>query len=175
MDEALNGADVERGPWSTGLATVVALLPLVVGVGAGVAADRRIQVGPLGPNDLVYWVVVPLAAFYPTIAALARRMAYAPMTVLVVAAIAPAFVYAGRLLMDPLPRNAQGQLQLSQASILMLASPAILAAGAFVAIEIASTGMRRGVAIGVFGALIAAAVLGAAFLVPLYALNQIPS
>src|SRR4051794_23809232 len=106
MDQALRRSEVERGPWPTSAATIVALLPMIVGVAAGIAADRNLAVGPLSPNMLVFWVVVPLAALYPTVAAVARRLAYAPMTVLVVASIAPALVYAGRILIQPLPKDA---------------------------------------------------------------------
>jgi hypothetical protein len=56
MDDALSSANAERGPWSTGLATVVALLPLTIALAAVVAADRKVLIGPAGPNQLVYWV-----------------------------------------------------------------------------------------------------------------------
>src|SRR5690349_7972960 len=69
MDDTLNQPTVERGPWPTTLAAVVALLPLVVGTAAGILADRRQAVGPIDPNQLVFWVVIPLGALYPTIAA----------------------------------------------------------------------------------------------------------
>jgi hypothetical protein len=166
----MNQPVLERGPWSTGTATVVALLPLVLVVAAGVAMDRKVEVGPLPASDLVYWVILPLGALYPAIAAVARRMAYAPMTVLVVASMAPAFVYATRLLMDPLPKDALGRAQISPSVVANIAlPPALVAAGLFIAIEIASAGMRRGVAVGVFGAIAAALVLGAAVAGPLLA------
>jgi len=170
LDSALNQPVLERGPWSTGTATIVALAPLAVAVAAGIAADRKVEVGPFPPNDLVYWVVLPLGALYPAIAAVARRMAYAPMTVLVVASMVPAFLYATRLLMDPLPKNALGRPEISPSVVANIAlPPAVLAAGLFVAIEIASAGMRRGVAVGVFGAIAAALVLAAAVAAPLLA------
>ena len=167
MDQAMSRSEMERGPIPTSLATIVALLPLAVGIAAGIAADQKMTVGPLGPSLLVYWVIVPLAALYPTIAALARRLAYAPMTVLVMASIAPALVYAWRLLLEPLPKDPTGQLALTPSTILILVSPAILAVGAFIAIEVTSAAMRRGVAVGVFGAIAGAFIFAASFLGPL--------
>jgi hypothetical protein len=163
MDDALQQNDMSRGPWSTGLATLIALGPLIVGVTLAIAMQGRAQLGPLTADQIVYWVLLPLGAIYPTVAAIARRMAYAPMTVLVVAALAPSLVYATRLLLDPVPKDAAGHA-LINANVVLQRSlpPALLAAAAFVAIELASAAMRRGVAVGVFGALGAAGVLGAA-------------
>ena len=170
MDDTMDTPAVERGPWPTGAATAVALLPLALAVAAAVVADRKQSIGPLSPNDIVYWIVLPLGALYPAIAAAARRMAYAPMTVLVVSSIAPAFVYATRLLMEPLPRDALGRTAVTPTTVAAIAlPPAVLAAGLFVAIEIASAAMRRGVAVGFFGAVIAAFVLAAAVVAPLFA------
>ena len=168
MDDALPGSGVaERGPWPTGVATLVALLPLAVAVGAVVAADRKLPIGPAAPDQLVYWVALPLGALYPTVAALARRMAYAPMTVLVTASIAPAFAYASWLLLQPLPKDALGRSVISATTVANIAlPPAVLAAGAFVAIELASAAMRRGVAVGVFGAIAAALVFATAIAGP---------
>ena len=168
MDDTMNQGTVERGPWPTSLAAVVAVLPLVVGTAVAILADRRQALGPVDPSQLVFWVVIPLGALYPTIAAVARRMAYAPMTILVIASIAPALIYASRLLMTPPARDAAGRVLVTPALIANLAlPPALLAAGAFVSIEIASTAMRHGVAVGVFGALAAAIVFGAAVAAPL--------
>jgi hypothetical protein len=170
MDDTMDAAGVERGPWPTGTALAVALLPLAFAVGAAIVADRKQSIGPLRPNDIVYWIVLPLGALYPAIAAVARRLAYAPMTVLVVASVVPAFVYATRLLMDPLPKDALGHTSITPAILATVAlPPALLAAGLFAAIEIASAAMRRGVAVGFFGAIIAALVLGAAVVAPLFA------
>ena len=109
-------------------------------------------------------MILPLAAIYPTVAAIARRMAYAPMTVLVVAAVAPSLVYATRLLIDPVPKDAFGHAAITVNVVLQRGlPPALLAAAAFVAIELASWAIRRGVAVGVFGAIAAAGVFGAAF------------
>ena len=164
MDDALPQSDMQRGPWSTGLATLIALGPLIVGVTLAMAIGGRGQLGPLTADQIVYWVLLPLGAIYPTVAAIARRMAYAPMTVLVVAAVAPSLVYATRLLLDPVPKDAAGHALINANVILQRGlPPALLAAAAFVAIELASAVMRRGVAVGVFGALAAAGVLGAAF------------
>jgi hypothetical protein len=164
MDDALQQSDMARGPWSTGLATLIALGPLIVGVTLAIAIQGRSQLGPLTADQIVYWVIVPLGALYPTVAAIARRMAYAPMTVLVVAAVAPSLVYATRLLLDPVPKDAAGHAAISANVVLQRSlPPALLAAAAFVAIELASAAMRRGVAVGVLGALAAAGILGAAF------------
>jgi len=171
MDDAMNGIETERGPWSTGVAALVALLPLIVGIAAAIAADRKLTLGPAGPNELVYYVALPLGAVYPTVAALARRMAYAPLTILVVAATAPALAYATRLLIEPLPKDVLGKAIISPSTVANIAlPPAILAAGAFVAIELATAAMRRGVAVGVFGAIAAALVLGVAVMAPIYLL-----
>src|SRR3954447_7396636 len=118
MDQALSRSEVERGPWPTSIATIVALLPLIVGVALGIAADRKLDFGPLSPNMLIYWVVVPLAALYPTVAAVARRLGCAPMTVLVIASIAPALVYASRILLQPLPKGPTGQILMTPSTIL---------------------------------------------------------
>jgi hypothetical protein len=167
MDDALPSANAERGPWSTGLATLVALLPLTIALAAVVAADRKLAIGPAGPNQLVYWVALPLGALYPTVAALARRMAYAPLTVLVTAAMAPALAYATWLLLQPLPKDELGRSVITPTTVANMAlPPAVLAAGAFVAIELASAAMRRGVAVGVFGAITAALVFAAAIAAP---------
>jgi len=169
MEQTVPSSAFDRGPWSTGQALLVALAPLVIGVGLAVATNGRDSLGPFTSSQLLYWVILPLGALYPTIAAVARRMAYAPTTVLVVAAIAPAMVYATRVAIDV--RTAAGGSEHVKASldtVLQLAlPPAILAAGAFVAIEIATAAIRRGVAVGVFGAIIAAVVFGASLLVPL--------
>jgi hypothetical protein len=168
MQDAMNEPTVERGPWPTSLAAAVALLPLVVATAAAILADRRQGLGLVGPNELVYWVAIPLGALYPSVAALARRMAYAPMTVLVIASIGPALVDASRLLMEPLARDAAGRIAVSPTVVANLAlPPALIAAGAFVSIELASTAMRHGVAVGVFGALAAALVFAAAVAAPL--------
>jgi hypothetical protein len=163
MDDTVTQGDMSRGPWSTGLATLIALGPLIVGVAIAIAMEGRSQLGPLSSDQLLYWVLLPLGAIYPTVAAMARRMAYAPMTVLVVAAVAPSLVYATWLLIEPVPKDAFGHATITANVILQRGlPPAILAAGAFVAIEVATAAIRRGVAVGVFGAIAAAAVFGAA-------------
>jgi hypothetical protein len=82
--------------------------------------------------------------------------------------VVPAFVYASRLLMEPLARDASGRLAISPTLVANIAlPPALLAAGAFVSIELSSAAMRRGVAVGVFGAIAAALVFAAAVAAPL--------
>jgi hypothetical protein len=172
MDQSVPSSAFDRGPWSTGLALMVALAPLAIGVAVGIAADGRETLGPFTPAQLTYWVILPLGALYPTIAAVARRMAYAPTTILVVASIAPAMVYATRLAIEPLSAGSAGQARVTLDAVLQRAlPPAALAIGAFVAIEIATAAIRRGVAVGVFGAILAAAVFGLSFLVAIVSLS----
>ncbi len=161
MDGTLNRADDIRGPWSTGLALAVAIAPLVAGIAIGLAGGARPAI--LGPQltPAVGPALILLVVLYPAVVALARTMAYAPTTVLIVASIGPSAVYAARLLLDPRPTDRLGNPAVTTATIVQRAlPPAILAVGTFVAIEIATAAMRRGVAIGVFGGLIAAGVLG---------------
>jgi hypothetical protein len=173
MDQTVPSTAFDRGPWSTGQALLVALAPLVIGVGLAIAMNGRDTLGPFTSAQLTYWVILPLGALYPTIAAVARRMAYAPTTVLVVASIAPAMVYATRLAAEPLAAGggaAHAKVTV-EAVMLKALPPAVLAVGAFVAIEIATAAIRRGVAVGVFGAIIAGAVFCASFLVPLLVIS----
>jgi hypothetical protein len=94
-------------------------------------------------------------------------MAYAPLTVLVMAAMAPALAYATWLLLQPLTKDDLGRSVVTPTTVANMAlPPAVLAAGAFVAIELASAAMRRGVAVGVFGAIAAALVFAAAIAGP---------
>jgi hypothetical protein len=165
MDQTMDRSASERGPWSTGLALVVALAPLAIGVAIGIAMDGRSGLGPFSSATLVYWVILPLAALYPTIAAIARRMAYAPTTVLVVASIAPAMIYATVSAIQRLPTDGQRHaVPLTLSTVLERAvPPALLAVGTFLAIEIAAAAIKRGVAIGFFGAIAAAMVFAASF------------
>jgi hypothetical protein len=160
MDQSMNASVAERGPWSTGVSVLVALTPLVVGLALGVAMDNRPGIGPFSSDQLTYWVILPLIAIYPTVAAIARRMAYAPTTVLMIAAIAPALVYATRLALQAMPADRASHTAVTFGVVLQRAWPAaVLAAGTFVAIEIATAAIRRGVAVGVFGAIIAGGVV----------------
>jgi hypothetical protein len=165
MDQTMDRSVSERGPWSTGRALLVALAPLAIGVAIGIATDGKPGLGPISSAALLYWVLLPLAALYPTIAAVALRMAYAPTTILVVASIAPAMVYATRLAIERLPTDRQGHaLPLTLSTVIERAGPpALLAVGTFLAIEIAAAAIKRGVAIGFFGAILAAIVLAASF------------
>jgi hypothetical protein len=160
-DGSMNRADDVRGPWSTALGLAVAIAPLAAAVALALVADSRPEI--LGPQvtPAVGPALILLVVLYPAIVALARTMAYAPTTVLIVASIAPSAVYAARLLLDARPTDRLGNPVVTTATIVQRAlPPAILAVGAFIAIEIATAAMRRGVAIGVFGGLIAAGVLG---------------
>ena len=168
MSVALQESESSRGPWPTGLALVAATAPLTVatllGMGASVTAIR------LGSNLQPFLVstMVILVLAYPTVAAMARRMAYAPTTVIIVASIVPAILYAGRLLLNRVPTDAAGRSLVTPELIAQRAlPPAILAIGTFVAIDLASGAVRRGVAVGVFGAIAAAIVFAGSFLVPL--------
>lgn len=165
MDQTMDRSASERGPWSTGLALVVALAPLAIGLAIGIAKDGKPGLGPFSSDSLVYWVMLPLATVYPTIAAIARRMAYAPTTVLVAASIAPAMVYATVSAIQRLPTDRQGHaVPLTLTTVMERAGPpALLAVGTFLAIEIATAAIKRGVAIGFFGAIVAAMVFAASF------------
>jgi hypothetical protein len=154
-----------RGPWPTGVAIVVGLVPLAAGIGIGIAMDGKSDLGPLTATQLLWLVLIPLGAIYPALAAFAKNHAYAATTVLVVAAIAPALALAVRLLLEPLPTDRLGQTSVSLATVVQRAlPPAILAAGTFIAIEVASAGIRRGPVLGIIGCIAAAVVLGGSVL-----------
>jgi len=160
--ELLRASPEERGSWPTAAAALVALVPLGVGLAIGIAMDGRTSLGPLTASQLVWFVLIPLGVVYPAVAAFARIQAYAPTTVLVVAAIAPAFALAARLLLQPLSLDRHGQASVQVTEILQRAlPPAILAVGVFLAIEITTAGMRRGILLGIVGWIAGAAVLGA--------------
>ena len=147
MDQAVPSSAFDRGPWSTGLALIVALAPVAIGVAIVIVMDGRETVGPFTAAQLLYWVILPLGALYPTIAAVARRLAYAPTTILVVASIAPAIVYATRVAMQPLATGSTGEHARMTVDTVMQKAlpPALLAVGAFVAIEVATAAIRRGI------------------------------
>ena len=160
--QVLHGAAEERGSWPTSRALVLALLPFVAIVAIAIAVDGP-TVLPLSDRQVVWFVLGPLVLLYPVVAAIARVNAYAPTTVLVVASVAPALALAARLLLDPIARDPKGNavvdVTLLQARAL---PPALAAVAVFVAIEIASAGMRRGIVLGVAACLVAVAVVGAA-------------
>jgi hypothetical protein len=123
---------------------------------------------------VLWWVLLPLGAIYPAVASVARIQAHAPTTVLVLAAIAPASVFAGRLLLDALPTDRSSHTAVSVSTIGQTAlPPAILAVAAFIAIEIATAGIRRGVLLGVLGSIIAAIVFGIGAVVSMLPLMQV--
>jgi hypothetical protein len=158
----IRGSAETRGTWPTGSASLVALAPLGIGLAIGIAMDGKPGLGPLTASQLFWWLLVPLAAIYPAVAAFARVQAYAPTTVLVVATIAPAFALASRLLLNALPRDRFGNAVVSVEDVGQRAiPPGMLAVGTFVAIEVATVGMRRGILLGVAGAIAGAAVFGA--------------
>ncbi len=157
------GSGEERGSWPTWLATLVALIPLGIGLTIAIAVNGKAGLGPLTADQILWWILLPLGALYPAIASMARIRAYAPTTVLVVAALAPGALYAVRLLLDAMPTDGAGRTPVSLTTIASTAiPPAILAGGTFVAIEIATAGIRRGVLLGVAGSVVGAAVLGLA-------------
>ena len=84
-------------------------------------------------------------------------------TVLVVASIAPAIALAARLLLEPLARDATGKAIIDLTVLQERAlPPGILAVAAYIAIELASAGMRRGAVLGIAASLIAVAIVGGA-------------
>jgi hypothetical protein len=161
----LHGSAEERGSWPTSLALVVALAPLAIGIALGIAIDDRAELGPLRSAQVVWFLLVPLGALYPSIASFARVRAYAPTTILVAAAVAPSLALAVRLLLDPIARDAQGRSLVDWTTVWDRAGPpAVVAVAAFVAVEVATAGMRRGIVLGIAGVAVAAAiVLGAAW------------
>lgn len=159
---AFQGASEQRGSWPTGRALAVALLPFVVLAAIAVAIERRTEL-VLPAAQVVWLVLVPLALVYPFVAAIARVHAYAPTTVLVVSAIAPALALAARLLVEPVARDRSGRAIIDAAVLWDRAMPpAVVAIALFVAIEIASAGLRRGVVLGIAAGIVAAAIVGAA-------------
>jgi hypothetical protein len=164
-------AEVERGPWPTGQSLVLALSPLVVATALGLAAAADLPQIPATVRSLLLPAAVVLALIYPSIVALARVMAYAPTTILIVASVVPALAYAARLLVGGLAKDAAGQPIVTPEALAQKAlPPAILAIGAFIAIDLATAAGRRGVLIGAIGAVVATALFAASFVVPFYAL-----
>ena len=156
----LHGSTEERGSWPTSLALVVALAPLAIGIALAVAIDGKAELGPLGSAQVVWFLLVPLGALYPSIAAFSRVHAYAPTTILVAAAIAPSLALAVRLLLEPIARDAAGKAILEWPIVWNRAGPpAVIAVAAFIAVEIATAGMRRGIVLGLAGVIVAAAVV----------------
>jgi hypothetical protein len=157
-----HGSAEERGSWPTGRSLLLALLPLVAFLAIGIALQGRTEL-VLPAGQVIWFVLAPLALAYPVIAALARLNAYAPTTVLVVASIAPAIALAARLLLEPHDRDASGKA-IIDATVLRdrALPPGILAVALFVAIELATTGMRRGPVLGIAASLIAVAIVGGA-------------
>jgi hypothetical protein len=152
----------ERGSWPTGSSLVLALLPLVAFLAIGIALQGRKEL-VLPAAQVIWLVLAPLALAYPVIAAVARLNAYAPTTVLVVATMAPAIALAARLLLEPLQRDASGKA-IIDATVLgdRALPPGVLAVALFVAIELATTGMRRGPVLGIAASLVAVAIVGGA-------------
>ena len=160
--QVFHGASEERGAWPTSRALILALLPLVAFLALAIALDGGAAL-PLSSSQATWFVLGPLVLIYPVVAALARVNAYAPTTVLVTAAIAPAIAMAARLLLDPLERDASGKA-IVDVSVLQERAlpPAIAAVAVFVAIEIASAGIRRGIVLGIAASLVAVGVVAAA-------------
>jgi hypothetical protein len=155
----LHRSTEERGSWPTSLALVVALAPLAIGMALAIAIDGKAELGPLRSAQVVWFLLVPLGALYPSIAAFSRVHAYAPTTILVVAAIAPSLALAVRLLLDPIARDAQGRAIVDWTTVWDRAGPpAVIAVAVFIAVEIATAGMRRGIVLGLAGVVVAAAI-----------------
>ena len=159
---AFQAAAEERGSWPTGPALALALLPLVAFAAIALAIDG--QKALVLPSAQVAWyVLVPLALLYPIVVAIARVHAYAPTTVLVVSAIAPAFVVAGRLLSEPIARDAKGKAIIDSTLLWeRTMPPAVVAIVMFLAIEIATAGMRRGIVLGIAASLVAVIIVAGA-------------
>ena len=160
--QVFHASSEERGSWPTSRSLVLALLPFVAFVAAAVAKDGPAAL-PLSDAQIVWFVLGPLVLLYPVVAAIARVNAYAPTTVLVVAALAPALALAARLLLEPIVRDANGRAILDVAVLRERALPPALAAvAAFVAVEVASFGIRRGLVMGIAASLVAVALVAGA-------------
>ena len=160
--QVLRATAEERGAWPTGRSIGLALLPLVAFLAVAFAIEGRPDL-PLTDAERVWFVLGPLVLLYPVVAAIARVNAYAPTTVLVAASIAPAFALAARLLLEPIERDATGRAVIDTALVQQRAlPPAIVAVAVFVAIEVASAGIRRGIVMGIAASLVAIAIVGAA-------------
>jgi hypothetical protein len=160
--QVLHGSSEARGPWPTSRALVLAMLPFIAFLAVAIAIDGPTKL-PLSDAEAIWFVLGPLVLAYPVVAAIARVNAYAPTTVLVVASIAPALVIAARLLLDPLTRDAKGNAVLDATVLRERAVPPALAAVAvFVAIVIATAGMRRGFVLGIAASLVAMGLVAAA-------------
>src|SRR4051794_32082680 len=165
VDQAtLGGSSEERGSWPTGLALGLALAPLAIGIAVAIAVHGQSRLGPLSSATAVWFVLVPLGGMYPVVAAFARSRAYAPTTILVVAAIAPSLALATRLMLDPIARDGNGRAILDWTTLWQRAGPpAVVAIAVFLAVEIATAGMRRGIVLGLAGGVVGVTiVLGAA-------------
>lgn len=160
--QVFQGSSEERGAWPTGRAVILAMLPLVAFLAIAIALDAGASL-PLSSSQATWFVLGPLVLAYPVVAAIARVHAYAPTTVLVTSALAPAIALAARLLLDPLERDANGKAILDVTVLQERAlPPAVAAVAVFVAIEIASAGIRRGIVLGVAASLVAIGVVAAA-------------
>jgi hypothetical protein len=158
----LPGASEERGSWPTGRSVLLALLPLVAFLSIALALEGRSDL-VLPPAQVIWFVLGPLVLAYPVVAALSRVNAYAPTTVLVVASLAPAIVLAARLLLEPLERDARGKAIVDLTVLQDRAlPPGIVAVALFIAIEVATAGMRRGAVLGIAASLVAIAIVGGA-------------
>jgi hypothetical protein len=159
--QVLHGSSEERGSWPTSRALILAMLPFAAFLAVAVALDGSATL-PLSDAQVVWFVLGPLVLAYPVVAAIARVNAYAPTTVLVVASIAPALVVAARLLLDPIARDAKGNAVLDVTVLRERAlPPALVAVAVFVAVEIATAGMRRGIVLGIAASLVAIALTAA--------------
>jgi hypothetical protein len=160
--EVFHGSVEERGTWPTGRSLLLALLPFIAFMAIALALQGRSEL--ILPAPQVIWFVLgPLALAYPVVAALARLNAYAPTTVLVVASITPAIALAARLLLEPLERDAHGKVLIDLDVLKDRAlPPGILAVAIYVAIELATAGMRRGLVLGIAASVVAIAIVGGA-------------
>jgi hypothetical protein len=76
------------------------------------SSEAENLLAPFTASQLVWWFILPLAAAYPSVAAVACRLARSPLPVLAIASLAPAVVYAVRIIQGELPTNQSGQMSL---------------------------------------------------------------
>jgi hypothetical protein len=117
-------------------AILILLVPLVALV-AGLS-------GPL-PNEIVFGVVAPLLAVYPGLSAFIAKRSRAQTAVIGIAAAAPAFILAIRLLTEPVT---EGRLYGREPDLwhifaVRASLPALVLIATFGAIEVARAALRR--------------------------------
>jgi hypothetical protein len=125
-------------------AIAIVLAPLFVIIGLGIAMAGRSGIGPVGALEITYGIIVPVAAIYPGLAAFVGQRSRIETVIVAVAAAAPAFALAARLVMEPITGRCLGcQPDLWHGFIVRASLPAFTVAATLLAIEVAAAVMRR--------------------------------